>query len=252
MKQVLMILIMVFLLLLSACVAQDNTGAGNMTAKGSTVQITSGGQQYPAYVAAPSSGGPYPGIVLVHSINGLEQGYKDMIDQFAAEGYVVVAPEWQTYNRTPGDAVVEALVRDTTSYLVTRPDVDRNRLGLTGFCAGGRYTMLLLPKIDAFQSGVAWYGFPYNAGSGNITPASLVSDLTAPMLIIHGTADRASPVADIYRYATELDSAGKYFELKVYYGEPHGFMIQNGTLSKSLVATDAYTEMVRFFDRTLT
>jgi carboxymethylenebutenolidase len=71
------------------------------------------------------------------------------------------------------------------------------------------------------------------------------------MLIIHGTADRASPIADIYRYATELDGAGKYFELKVYQGEPHGFMIQNGTLSQSFVAKDAYTEMVRFFDRTL-
>jgi carboxymethylenebutenolidase len=249
MKKVLIILIVVSLLLLSACVT--NTRSGNTMVEGSTVQLTSGGQQYPAYVAAPASGGPYPGIVLIHSFNGLEQGYKDMIDRFAAEGYVVVAPEWQTYNRTPGDAVVEALVRDTTTYHVTRSDVDRNRLGLTGFCAGGRYTMLLMPKVEEFKSGVAWYGFPYNAGSGNVTPASLVGDIRDPMLIIHGTADSPSPIADIYRYATELDGAGKYFELKVYQGQPHGFMIQNGTLSQSFVAKDAYTEMVRFFDRTL-
>jgi carboxymethylenebutenolidase len=252
MKQVLIILFVVFLMLLSACISQDTAGEDNTSAaKGSVVQITSGGRQYPAYVAAPSGGGPYPGIVLVHSINGLEQGYRDMVDRFAGEGYVVIAPEWQTYARTPGDEVVEQLVRDTVTYLDARPDVDKDRLGLTGFCAGGRYTMLLMPKVGAFHSGVAWYGFPYNGADSNQTPASLIADLSAPMLIIHGTADRASPVNDIYRYATELDSAGKYFELKVYQGEPHGFMVRNGTLSESFVARDAFTEMVGFFDRTL-
>ena len=50
------------------------------------------------------------------------------------------------------------------------------------------------------------------------------------MLIVHGTADQPSPIADIYAYATALDEAGKSFELKVYQGEPHGFMLQDGQL----------------------
>jgi carboxymethylenebutenolidase len=252
MKYILFIPAIVFLLLLSGCVNPEGGGDGTSVVTGTVVQIESGGQQYPAYVAAPSSGGQYPAVVLIHSFNGLEQGYKDMADRFAAEGFVVIAPAWQTYGQSPGDDVVEGLVRDTLSYLDSRSDVDPNRLGLTGFCAGGRYTMLLLPKIQDFRSGVAWYGFPYSGGSSNQTPASLIGDIADPLLIIHGTADAASPVADIYRYATELDDAGKYFELKVYQGEPHGFMVQNGQLSESFVAKDAYTEMVRFFERTLT
>ena len=57
--------------------------------------------------------------------------------------------------------------------------------------------------------------------------------------MIHETYDMASPVADIYRYAARLNSSGKYFELKVYQGQPHGFMIENGQLSQSFVARDA-------------
>ncbi len=112
--------------------------------------------------------------------------------------------------------------------------------------------MLFLPQIADFRSGVAWYGFPYSGGNANQSkPADMIGQLNAPMLIIHGTFDRGSPIADIYRYATELNASGKYFELKVYYGQPHGFMIENGELSRSLVAQDAYREMVAFFDRTL-
>ena len=71
------------------------------------------------------------------------------------------------------------------------------------------------------------------------------------MLIIHGTRDQASNITDIYRYAGELDAADKYFEMKVYQGEGHGFMIVNGSLSTSFAAQNAFHEMADFFDRTL-
>jgi carboxymethylenebutenolidase len=71
------------------------------------------------------------------------------------------------------------------------------------------------------------------------------------MLIIHGTADRPSPIADIYRYATELDAAGKYFELKVYQGQPHSFMLRGGQLLQTPLTRDAFNEMVSFFKRML-
>ena len=101
--------------------------------------------------------------MLVHSFNGLEQGYKDLVDRFASEGFVVLAVGWQTFEKTPTDAVMAALMRDAIAFLRARDDVDGSRIGLTGFCAGGRYTMLFLPTIPDFEAGVAWYGFP-NAG----------------------------------------------------------------------------------------
>ena len=51
---------------------------------------------YPAYVAAPADAGRHPGLVLLHSFNGLEPGYRTMVDEIAGAGFVVVAPEWQT------------------------------------------------------------------------------------------------------------------------------------------------------------
>ena len=219
-----------------------------------TVDVISDGRNYPAYTAAPAKEGKYPAVVLLHSFNGFVPGYREMVDRMAADGFVVVAPQWQTYSISPTDADVESVVRSSTEYLQSREYVDSERLGLTGFCAGGRYTMLYLPKIKEFSSGVAWYGFPYTSGSMNRPekPADLIESLDAPMLIIHGSRDQPSDISNIYKYADELDTAGKYFELKVYQGEPHDFMIDDrGSLSKDSVSQDAYREMIEFFERTL-
>lgn len=212
-----------------------------------TVTVESGGQSYPAYLASPDAEGTYPGIVLFHSFRGLQDGYKTFTEEFAAEGYVVLAVEWQTFAQQPDDATVEQLARDALTVLEARADVG-DQLGLTGFCAGGRYTMLLLPQIKDFDAGFAWYGFPNN---GDPAPIDLVSELEAPLYIAHGSADRPSPIADIYAYAQALDAAGKYFELKVYQGEPHGFMVDGAEVVRSEAATSAFGEMIDFFDRQL-
>ena len=232
-------LLVVAALLMSFVFAQNPQGE---------VEVMSGGQAYASYLAAPEGDGPYPGIVLIHSFNGLEEGYRTMTDQFAAEGFVVLAVGWQTFEREPTDATVEQLVRDSYALLGERDDVDTERLGLTGFCAGGRYTMLLLPQLENVGAGVAWYGFPT---AGDPSPTDLIGDLSAPMLILHGTADEPSPVADIYAYATKLDGVGKPFELKVYQGEPHSFMLESGQLRTDATAQDAFDEMVNFFRRKL-
>ncbi len=249
MKMLVPALIIAFVLI-SGCAEKKNSST--TLVQSTTIEIASGNLTYPAYLAVPSEAGKKPAIVLIHSFNGLEPGYLNLTDDFAAEGYIVLAPQWQTFNKTPGDEVLEQLIRNSVAYLRTRNDVDIDHLGLTGFCAGGRYTMLFLPQMPEFRSGVAWYGFPYSGGFANQSkPADFIGRLEAPMLMIHGTHDMASPVADIYRYATDLNASGKYFELKVYQGQPHGFMIENGQLSRSFVARDAFREMATFFNRTL-
>lgn len=252
MKMLVFVLLMIALVGISGCIGNtDRNTTEGYQAKGTMVNITSGNMTYPAYLAAPSEEGKKPAIVLVHSFAGLEPGYRNMSDMLAGEGYVVLSPEWQTFGQRPADENIERLLRDSIAYLSTRPDVNGN-IGLTGFCAGGRYTMLFLPQIDGFKSGVAFYGFPYSGGFANQSmPADMIGQLRAPMLMIHGTHDQGSPIADIYRYATALNASDKYFELKVYQGQPHGFMIENGELSQSFAARDAYREMVAFFDRTL-
>jgi carboxymethylenebutenolidase len=219
-----------------------------MTIESADVEVTSGGHALQSYLAAPTEDGLYPGIVLVHSFGGLEQGYRDIADQFAAHGFVVLAVGWQTVEQEPSDATMNQTLLDSIAFLTARADVDPERLGLTGFCACGYYTMLFLPQIDAFKAGVAWYGFPTR---GEPSPIDLADNLTAPMLIIHGAADEDSPVAHIYEYAATLQNALAPFELKVYSGQPHGFMLSGGRLRSDEVAQDAFNQMVDFFIRKL-
>ena len=239
------VLLFALLLLTIPVMAQDDM----VSVTSMDVEVMSDGQAYESYLAYPEGDGEaYPAIVLIHSFRGLENGYRTMVDNFAAEGFVVLAVGWQTFAQSPSDAVMEQLLLDSIDYLAAREDVDAERIGLTGFCAGGRYTMRFLPTIDAFAAGVAWYGFP---NQGATAPINVIDELDAPMLIIHGTDDRPSPIASIYDYATRLDEAGKSFELKIYQGEPHGFMLEGGELRTDDVATDAFNEMVDYFKRKL-
>ena len=107
--------------------------------------------------------------------------------------------------------------------------------------------------MNEFSSGNAWYGFPYSRGFNNETKTvDLIEELDAPMLIIHGTRDAASPVSEIYRYATAIEATEKYFEVESYYVKPHGFMIAGvRELSESFAAQDAFLEMERVLKRTL-
>lgn len=248
MKLVKLLVLSVCVLLFPFVVAAQENEAESMNIESLDVEIISGDQAYQSYMAAPIEGGPYPAVVLIHSFNGLQNGYRTMTDQFAAEGFVVLAVGWQTFERSPSDATVEQLLVDSLTFLTARDDVDPDRIGLTGFCAGGRYTMLFSPQIDGFAASVAWYGFP---NRGDPAPMDLVGDLNIPMLIIHGTADDPSPIETIYDYAGALDAAGAYFELKVYQGEPHGFMLAGEDLRQDDVASDAFNEMLRFFERQL-
>ena len=225
------------------------------TTKGADVDVSSGGKAYKSYLAAPSGEGKKPAVVLLHSFNGMEQGYKDLVDEMANAGYVTLALGWQTFEKQPSDAVVQALVADGLKQLEGRADVDINRVGLTGFCAGGRYTMLLLPQIKQFKAGVAWYGFPNGGGADSATqpkpPADFIGQLSTPMMIIHGTKDQASSIASIYEYANKLDTAGKNFKLDVYQGEPHGFLLSEGKIADTFASRDARQAMLAYFGANL-
>ena len=170
MKRMILLLLMVAAVAISGCAQmEEGNDQGSLAAadqvSNESVNITSGNLTYPAYLSTLAGEGKWPGVVMIHSVNGLEPGYISMADQFAMQGYVVLAVQLQTFNRSPSDAVVAGLVDDSVAYLKSREDVEDDRLGLTGFCAGGRYTMLLLPQMNqSFSSGVAWYGFPYRGG----------------------------------------------------------------------------------------
>lgn len=225
-------------------------------AAGQSLDVMSGGKAYQSYLSVPEGGdqtAKKPAVILIHSFNGLEQGYKDLTDEMAAAGYVTLALGWQTFDKQPSDDTVKALIEDGLKVMAGRSDVDMNRVGLTGFCAGGRYTMLFLPQMPQFKSGVAWYGFPDGGGTATQpkAPAEFTQQLNRPMLIIHGSKDQASPIATIYNYANKLDAAGKNFKLVVYQGEPHGFLLKDSKIADTYASKDARRAMLNYFGDTL-
>ncbi|GHF59010.1 carboxymethylenebutenolidase [Deinococcus metalli] len=223
--------------------------AAAQAVKGGDVVVTSFGKDYKSYLSAPASATPKPAVILIHSFNGLEQGYKDLVDEMAGAGFVTLALGWQTFEKEPSDDTVRALIEDGVKFLGARKDVNMNALGLTGFCAGGRYTMLLLPQLKQFKAGVAWYGFPDQGGTAAKpqAPTAFIDQLSAPMLILHGTKDQPSPIASIYAYAQKLDAANKNFKLSVYQGEPHGFLLKDSLIADTVASRSARQEMVNYF-----
>ncbi|HNB03916.1 MAG TPA: dienelactone hydrolase family protein, partial [Methanoregulaceae archaeon] len=99
-------LILAFLVAGCTTMSQENQTPVLPPVTGTMTSISADNNEYPVYLAAPSTSGKHPGIVLLHSFNGLEKGYKDMIDRMAGDGFVVIAPEWQTYGQRAGDPEV--------------------------------------------------------------------------------------------------------------------------------------------------
>jgi carboxymethylenebutenolidase len=102
---------------------------------------------------------------------------------------------------------------------------DTNRLGITGFCYGGRIVWLYAAHSRELKAGVAWYGSL--AGAANPMrpkqPLELVGELKAPVLGLYGSADQGIPVADVEKMREALKGAGKAGEIVLYEGAPHGF-----------------------------
>src|SRR5574337_624768 len=96
----------ILLVVVSGCTENAGRSTSERRIQGATVEIVSGNQTYPAYLAAPAEDGKKPAVVLIHSFAGLEPGYRNLTDNFAREGYVVISPEWQTFNKTPADEIV--------------------------------------------------------------------------------------------------------------------------------------------------
>jgi len=99
------ILIMGLLMIvaISGCTEKVERSISPRQIQSATVEIASGNLTYPAYLATPTEEGKKPAVVLVHSFNGLEPGYRNLTDNFAREGYVVISPEWQTIEKSPKD-----------------------------------------------------------------------------------------------------------------------------------------------------
>ena len=225
-----------------------------------TVQYPSGNVTVRAHVAAPQTKERRPAIIVIQEWWGLTDHIKDVARRYAAEGYVAIAPD--LYSRLgnalttdPGEAgkLMNTLKQDdgladlnaTVAYLKTVPEVDAKRIGVTGFCMGGSYA-LMLPCVNAdIKAAVPFYGQVPN-------PDAPLQQLSGPVLYFYGEDDGWITKADVQRLAAALKKYNKSGEIKTYAGAPHAFFRDTDkAVYRPEAAKDAWTRATAFFKQHL-
>jgi carboxymethylenebutenolidase len=179
------------------------------------------------YFAKPASGGPFPGVIVIHENRGLNPHIKDVARRFAVDGFAALAPDYlSAMGGTPEDAdkaremigqvkPEDAVATSKTALaaLRTRPDVN-GKAGAVGFCWGGGQVNALAVAEPGLAAGVAYYG--------RQSPAAEVPKIAAPLLLHYaGNDERIN--AGIAEYEKALKDAGKPYELHMYDGAEHAF-----------------------------
>lgn len=233
--------------------------SGNQS-KEDMVQYPSDGMTMHAYVAVPQGGGRFPGVIVVQEWWGVNEHLQDVARRYAMEGYVAIAPDLYTrlghkVTTDPNEAgqLMNSLSQEdglkdlnaTVAFLKTRNEVDVNRIGVTGFCMGGGYA-LMLPCVNSdIKAAVSYYGPVPN-------PDTPLQNLASPVLYIFGEDDGWITKSDVERLRTALQKYKKSGEIKTYPGCPHAFF--NDTrpdVYKAEEAGDAWTRTLAFFSQHL-
>ena len=218
------------------------TGAEGLVA--GPVTIDSNGFALPAYRAMPVGGEHLPIVLVVSEIFGVHEHIADVARRFAKLGYLAVAPELFVRQ---GDAKAAIDIDTLFATIVSKvPDAqvmsdldasvawaaeqggDTTRLGVTGFCWGGRQTWLYAAHNPAVRAGVAWYGRLTGATNERQTahPVERAAALKAPVLGLYGGADTGIPLdtVEAMRLALAAGSeAAKRSEIVVYPEAKHAF-----------------------------
>src|SRR5580698_6138062 len=128
---------------------------------------------------------------------------------------------------------------------------DAGRLGIIGFCRGGRTVWEYAAHSDALKAGVAFYGPPVDQPNPlwPKSPTQLAPDMKAPVLGLYGEADTGIPVATVEALKAALAAAHKTAEFKIYPGAPHGFHADYRTSYRKEAAEDAWSQMQSWFKK---
>jgi carboxymethylenebutenolidase len=222
--------------------------------------------QIPAYRAMPATGGSFPVVLVIQEIFGVHEHIKDICRRFAKLGYLAVAPE--LYARQGdvsqlkniqeiiskvvskvGDAQVMSDLDATVAWIKNGGKGNLTKLGITGFCWGGRIVWLYDAHNPDLKAGVAWYGrlvgqpdalHPKN-------PIDLVGELKAPVLGLYGGTDQGIPVSSVEQMRSALKDAGKSGEIIVYPETPHAFFADYRPSYRKDKAEDGWRKLLDWF-----
>jgi carboxymethylenebutenolidase len=231
-----------------------------------TVEVN--GFKVPAYMAAPTGKTNLPVILVIQEIFGVHEYIADTARRFAKMGYLAIAPELfarqgdptkynvmadlikEVVSKVPDDQVMADL--DGMVKWAAANGGDASKIGITGFCWGGRITWMYAAHNKAVKAGVAWYGRLEGAPNelSPKHPIDLVGSINGPVLGLYGGADTGIPVASVDKMKAALatgSAAAKKSEFVVYYGAPHAFHADYRPSYRKEPAEDGFKRAVDWF-----
>ena len=226
--------------------------------------IAVGSSAMPLYVSSPESGESVPGIVVVHGQSGLENFIKDTTHMLALQGYVAVAPN--LYHRDGPDckddnAARKARLRDpgiiadvqgAIGFLKTSPRVSPGKIGIVGFCMGGRIVYLMAAASRDLKAGVMFYGsgtmIPFGEGP---TPFDRTREINCPIQGHFGAEDKNPSPEDMRKLDYELSKWNKPHEFHTYGNAAHAFANTGSANYRPHAAALSWPKAMEFFSRHL-
>ena len=233
-----------------------------------TIGYPCGNETGVAYLATPTGETKRPGIVVIHHMPGWDEWTAEVCRKFAHHGFDAIAPhlyfrfgdgspdDLAALARAEGGVSDDQVIHDVAAcmaYLRSLPNAN-GRIGVIGFCSGGRHTYLCggrLPEIDALVD--CWGGNVIVDDPSALTdkrpvaPIDVTADITAPLLGIFGNED-ANPSPDqVNRTEEALQSHGKIHAFHRYDGAGHGFFAHYRPNYRPVQAVDGWARTMAFF-----
>ena len=240
------------------------TDAEGLTA--GEVKIPTSDGSIPAYRAMPSKGRAFPVVVVVQEIFGVHEHIKDVCRRLAKLGYLAVAPELyarqgavskltdvndiitKVVSKVP-DAQVMADLDATVAWVKESGEGNVEKLGVTGFCWGGRIVWLYAAHNPRAKAAVAWYGRLVGKPSELQPkhPIDIAASLKVPVLGLYGGDDQGIPLDTVEQMRKALQEAGSPSEIVVYPNTPHGFHADYRASYRKEQAEDGWRRLQAWF-----
>ena len=228
------------------------------------MQVPVADGQLPGYFARPEGAGPFPTVLVIEEIFGVHEYIKDTCRRLAKLGYLAVTAE--LYARL-GDLTKMTDMKDIMGVISRAPDAtvmtdldslaawavanhgDANRLGVTGFCRGGRAVWMFAAHSSRLKAAVAWYG-PIGGSKTDIQPQTVMDiagQIKCPLLGLYGEKDPGIPPASVQEAAAKARAAGATVDIIEYPDAAHAFHADYRPSYVKDAAEDGWQKMLAWF-----
>ncbi len=236
----------------------EGLDAGNVT-------LTVNGQAVPVYRAQPKGKTGLPVILVVSEIFGVHEHIADVARRFAKQGYLALAPDLFVRQGDPAkyDSIAEVMKEviakvpdeqvmadlDACVAWAAKNGGNTDKLGITGFCWGGRITWLYCAHNPKVKAGVAWYGRLVGDKTALTPrqPVDIAADLKVPVLGLYGGKDGGIPLETVEKMKAELAKGKSKSEFMVYADAGHAFHADYRPSYLEAAATDGWKRCLAWF-----